>query len=136
MEPVEIAVAGRAAAVVQFVKLAIEAKQGAQHGRIKEIHERVEFVNAVLDGCAGKHESVTAAQAFDGLGGLGAPVLDALGFIQHDDVGLEPRVDLQRIGQHLLVVDNSEERRRVRRSRSNEAVLDFGFRISDFGFGG
>ena len=51
---------------------------------------RVDLVDAVLDRRAREHEGVAAAQAFDGLRGLGAPVLDALGLIEHDDVGLQP----------------------------------------------
>ena len=101
-----------AAAVVQFVILAVEPEQRAEQGRVEEIHQRIQFVDAVLDGRAGEDEGVAAAQAFDGLGGFGAPVLDALGFVQHHDVRPQPRVDVQRVGQHLLVIDDGEERQR------------------------
>ena len=86
VELIEVAVARGPAAVVEFVKLAVEAEQRAEHGRVEEIHQRMQFVDAVLDGRAGEDEGVAAAQALDGLGGLGAPVLDALGFVEHDDV--------------------------------------------------
>src|SRR5258707_15103421 len=69
----------------------------------------MELVDAVLDGCASEDEGVSAAQAFDGLGGFGVPVLDALGFVEHDDVRAETGVDVKRVAQHLLVIDDSEE---------------------------
>ena len=112
---VEVAVAGGAAAVVQVVVLAVEAEQRPEQRRVEEIHQRIQLVNAVLDGRAGEDEGVAAAQALDGLGGLGAPVLDALRFVQHDDVGPQPLVHLQRVGEHLLVVDDGEERKQGRR---------------------
>ncbi len=69
----------------------------------------MKLVNPVLDGRAGEHEGVTAAETFDGLGRLRAPVLDPLGFIQHHDVGPEAGVDFQPVSQHLLVVDDGKE---------------------------
>ena len=36
---------------------------------------------------------------------------DALGFIQDDDLRLETLVDFQRVGEHLLVIDDGEKRR-------------------------
>ena len=107
---VQVAIGGGPAAVVQFVILAVEAEQRAEQRRVEEIHQRIQFVDAVLDGRAGEDESIAAAQALDGLGGLGAPVLDALRFVQHHDVRPQPVVDVQRVGQHLLVIDDGEER--------------------------
>ena len=50
-------------------------------------------------------------QALDGLGGLGGPVFDALGLVEHDDVGAEVLVDVEGVGDDLLVVDDGEKRR-------------------------
>ncbi len=50
-------------------------------------------------------------QALDGLGGLGGPVFDALGFVEHDDVGAEMAVDVEAVGHDLLVVDDGEKGR-------------------------
>ena len=110
MELVEVAITGGTATVVEVVVVAVKPEQRTQQGRVEEVHQRIQLVNAVLDGRAGEDESVTAAQALDGLGGLGAPVLDPLRFVQHDDVGPQPVVDLQRVGEHLLIIDDGEER--------------------------
>ena len=111
MQAVDVLVVGGAAAVVEGVELAVEAEQRTEDAGVEEIDERVEFVDAVFEGSAGENEGVAAAQAFDGLGGLGGPVLDALGLVEHDDVGPEAGVDLQGVGHDLLVVDEREERR-------------------------
>ena len=109
LEAGEVAVAAGAAAVVEVVVLAVETEERAEQRGIEEIHQRIKLVDAVLDGRAGEDEGVAAAKAFDGLGGFGAPVFDALGFVEHDDVGLEALVHFERIGEHLLVVDDGEE---------------------------
>ena len=109
VQHVEIATANGTPAFVEFVEVAIETEQRAEHGGIEEVHQRVEFINAVLDGCAGEDEGVTAAQALHGLGSLSAPVLDALGFVEHNDVRREAGVHVERVGNYLLVVDNGEE---------------------------
>ena len=43
------------------------------------------------------------------MGRFGAPVFDALRLVQDDNIGPESPVDLQRIRQHLLVIDDGEE---------------------------
>ena len=43
--------------------------------------------------------------------GFGVPVLDALRFVEHDHVGPQALVDIQRVAHHLLVIDDREERR-------------------------
>ena len=58
----------------------------------------MQLIDAILNRGAGEHESVAAAEAFDGLGGLRVPVLDALGFVEHDHLGTEVGVDVQGIG--------------------------------------
>jgi hypothetical protein len=44
------------------------------------------------------------------LGGLGGPVFDALGFVEDDDVGVEVFIDVEGVGNNLLVVDDGEKR--------------------------
>ena len=68
------------------------------------------IVDAVLDWRAGENESIAALQPLDCLGCLGAPVLDALSFIKNDDIRPEHLVDVERIRQHLFVVDDGEKR--------------------------
>ena len=122
VELIEVAVPAGASPFVQFVKLAVETKQRPEHGGIQEIHQRMQLVNPVLNRRAGENEGVTAAETFDGLRGLRAPVLDALGFVEHHDLWVEPRIDFERVGQHLLVVDDGKEGRSGRRSGGNEAL--------------
>jgi hypothetical protein len=62
-------------------------------------------------GGAGEDEGVAAAEAFYGLGGLGGPVFDALGFVEDDDVGAETFVDIEAVGDDLLVVGYGEKGR-------------------------
>ena len=69
----------------------------------------MQLVDAIFDGGAGEDKGVAAAEAFDGLGGLGAPVLDALGFVEHDDVWTKADVHVERIREHLFVIDDGEE---------------------------
>ena len=57
----------------------------------------MQLVDAIFDGGAGEDKGVAAAEAFDGLGGLGAPVLDALGFVEHDNVWTEAGVHVERV---------------------------------------
>ncbi len=87
----------------------VEPEQGAKHRRIQERHQRVDFVYTVFDWGAGEHEGTAALQTFDGLSGLGVPVLDALSLVQDDDVRLQACVDVERIFEHPLVVHDREE---------------------------
>ena|SRR5437660_5160520 len=69
----------------------------------------MQLVDAILDGRAGEDKGVAAAEAFNGLGGLGAPVLDALGFVEHDNVWTEAGVHVERVREHLFIIDDGEE---------------------------
>jgi hypothetical protein len=108
---VEIAAADGTPAIVEFVKVPVEPEERAEHGRIEKVHQRMKFINEVLDGRAGEDEGVPAAETFHRLRGLGAPVFDALGFVEHDNIRREPRIYVQRVGHHLLIVDDGEKRR-------------------------
>ncbi len=107
---VKVAIGGGAAPVVQFIILAVEAEERAKERRVEEVHQGIQFVEAVFDGCAGEDEGVAAAEAFDGLGGFGAPIFYALGFVKHNDVGPQAGVDVQGVGEHLLVINDGKER--------------------------
>lgn len=113
MQHVELAVSGGFAALVEFVEIAVEAEQRAEHGGIEEIHQRMQLVDAVLDGRAGQHEGVAALEALDGLARLGVPILDALRLVEHHHVGPQARVDIQGVAHHLLEVGHREKRRVV-----------------------
>ena len=108
---VQVAVTAGTAALVELVELAVEPEQRAEDRRVEEADQRIQFVDAVFQRRAGEHPGVAAAQAFDGEGGLRVPVLDALRLVEDDDLGLQPFVDLQRVGQHRVVGDHREKRR-------------------------
>ena len=73
--------------------------------------DRIEFVDTVLHRRAGEHKSVRRAQRFDAARRLRLPVLDALRLVEHDDVRLQKGVDVVGVAEHLLVIDDREERR-------------------------
>ena len=53
---------------------------------VDPLDDRRELVEPVLHRCAGQHETVRRIQALHGERGLGRPVLDPLGLVEHDDV--------------------------------------------------
>ena len=108
-ESCEVFVACWSAALVEFVILAVEAEERAEEGGVEEVDEGAEFVDAVFDGCSSEDESVAALEAFYGLGGLGGPVFDALGFVENDDIRPQVGIDLERVGNDLLVVRDGEK---------------------------
>ena len=82
--------------------------QRAEDAWVEELEDAVEFVDAVFERGAGEHEGVAAAQAFDHLGGLGAPVLDALGFVEDHQIEAQLE-DFVIIKADQFVVDDLEE---------------------------
>ena len=109
MHSLEIAVADGAAALVELVEITIEAEQWPKQPRVEILDDRVDLVDAVLEGRAGQHEGVGASESLDRSRGLGLPVLDTLRLVQNHDVGLEQAVDVGGVGDDLLVVGEIEE---------------------------
>ncbi len=91
----QVAVTCRTAPFIEHVKVAIEPEQRSEQRGIQKVHQRIQLIDAVLDGRAGQHERVAAAQALDGLRGFGVPILDALGFVQHNHVGAQPLIHVE-----------------------------------------
>ena len=109
MKLVEVAVTDGPSSVIEFVEIPVEAKQRPENSGVKEIHQRVELVDAVLNGCSGEHEGIAAFQTLHRLGRLGGPVLNSLGLIQDNHVGFEDSIDVEAVAHHLFVVRDSEE---------------------------
>ena len=107
----KVLIVDRPAAFVQLVEVAVEAEQRAEDFRIEVLDDGIELIDAVFERRTRQDESVGGSQGLDPARRLGLPVLDALRFIEHDHVGLEDVVDVFGIAQHLLVVDDGEERR-------------------------
>jgi len=74
---------------------------------VDPLDNRRELVEPVLHRCAGQHETVRRIQALHGERGLGRPVLDPLGLVEHDDVRRPLANDLE-IANELLVIPQQE----------------------------
>ena len=97
MQPIQVAVLLRSAAFVEFIKLAVEPKEGSKNVRIQKVDDRIQLVDPVLDWRAAEHECVPALQPFDCLCSFCAPVLDPLCFIEDHDIGAKSLDLIQRL---------------------------------------
>ena len=68
----------------------------------------MEFLQPVFQRRAGQHDGVFGGQALDAARGAGFPVLDALGFVQHDQIG-RPAADRLGVAVDHVVVGDLEE---------------------------
>jgi len=107
----QISVIDRSSALVEAVEIAVEAEQRADQFRVQILNDGIEFVDAVLQRRAGEDEGVGRAQRLDLARGLGVPVLDPLRLVEDHDFGGQHLVDGFGVAEHLLVVDDGEERR-------------------------
>ena len=106
----QVPVADGTPLLVQVVELPVEAEQGAEEFRIQELHDGIDLVDPVFERRPGQDERVPAAELLDRVRGLGLPVLDALGFVENDHVGLQRGDQGIAVSQNLLVVAEGEER--------------------------
>ena len=83
---VEILVAEHLARFVHHPVAVEEAEGGPQPPFVDELHDRVELVQAVFQRRAREHQGERRAQPLDDPAGLGFPVLDALAFVEDDQV--------------------------------------------------
>ena len=74
---------------------------------VDPLDDRRELVEPVLHRRAGQHEAVRRIQALHGECGLGRPVLDPLGLVEHDDVRRPVANDVD-VTNELLVVPQEE----------------------------
>ena len=104
----QVLVAEHLALFVDDAVPVVEAKCRAQPPVVDELHDRIEIVEPVFQRRARQHERESRAKAFDHAAGLRFPVLDALAFVQNDQVPIHA-FDRQDVAQHLLVVADGEE---------------------------
>ena len=109
-ELVQIAVAERAAPVVQLVELPVEAKERTEEVGVQELDDGVDLVDPVLERRAGQDEGVAALELLYRSSGLRLPVLDTLGLVEDDYIGPQRSEQIFAVGNHLLVVAEGEER--------------------------
>ena len=105
----QIPVGRRPPALVQLIILPVEPEKRSKEGWVKKIHQGIKFIEAVLNRRSSQDESIAAAQPFDRLRGFRAPILDPLRFVQDHHIRTQPGIDLQGVGQHLLVIDDGEK---------------------------
>ena len=104
----QVFVAEHLALLVHDAVAVEEAKRRAQPAVIDELHDGVQLVEPVFQRRARQHEREPRAQPLDDAAGLRLPVLDALAFVQNDQIPLHA-FDRQDVAQHLLVVADGEE---------------------------
>ena len=77
---------------------------------VHEFDDRVELFELVLQRRAGEHQGVTTAELLDGPRRFRFPILDPLGLVEDNEVGL-PEVERIQVPRRLLIVDEPIERR-------------------------
>ncbi len=106
----EIAVAEYLAAFVGDVEIDHVAPEWTQDARIDDLHQAVQVFEPVFQRCAGQDECIARADPLDCAGDLGAPVLDALGLVNDQQIGTQFPVDHGQVAHHEFIVDHVETR--------------------------
>ncbi len=107
----KIAIADHAAALVDVLVVVQEAEHRPEPKAVDELDDRMQFFEPVLQRRAGQHDGVFRVELLDGLGGPRLPVLDPLGLVEDDHVGL-PAADRVEVAADHVVVGEFVERRR------------------------
>jgi hypothetical protein len=107
-QDVEVLVAEHSPLLVSDTVAIEEPERGAKPPVIDELDDGEEVVEPVLERRAGEHQREGRPQALHRLRRLRLPVLDALAFIQNDEVPLRA-FDGKKVAQYLLVVADREE---------------------------
>ena len=76
---------------------------------VDEFNNRIEFIQSILKGRAGKYQGKRGFEGFDDAAGLGGPILDALAFVQDYQVPGHT-LNGHYISQYLLVIADGEKR--------------------------
>ena len=100
-----------------------KAEGGSQPAVVDELDHRIQIVQPVLQRRAGQNQGERRSKAFDDTAGFGFPVLDALAFVQDDQVPFHT-LNGQDVAQNLLVVADREEAVVVVLCRSSRRVAD------------
>ena len=108
-DPGEVAIADDPPVVVKLLVLGEEAKRRPEAKTVHELHDRVQLFEAVLQRRAGQHDRVLRRELLDRPRGARLPVLDALRFVQNDQVR-PPAMDRFQVAMQHFVVDDFEER--------------------------
>ncbi len=88
--------------------MVVKSKRRAEPPVVDELHHRIQFVEPVFERRARQHEREPRTKPLDHAAGLRFPVLDALAFVENDEVPIHP-FDREDVTQHLLVVAHGKE---------------------------
>jgi hypothetical protein len=100
---VQIFVAQQLASFVHHLVAVEEPERRSQAPLVDELHYGVKFIQPVFQRRAGEHQCKCRFKPLDDATGFGFPVLDALSFVQDDQIPGH-RFYSQNIPQHLLII--------------------------------
>src|SRR5438034_9341820 len=104
----QVLVAEYLALFVHNAVTVVETKRRAKPPVVDKLHNRVQVVEPVFERRARQHEGEPRTKTFDHAAGLRLPVLDALAFVQDNEIPIYAS-DRQDVAQHLLVIAHGEE---------------------------
>ena len=102
-------IADHAAVLVDVLMFGQETEHRPEPETVDKLDDRMQLLEPVLQRRAGQHEGVFRFELFDGLGRPGLPVLDPLGLVEDDQVGL-PTADGLDVAVDDVVVGHLVER--------------------------
>src|SRR5205814_5156868 len=70
--------------------MVVKSKRRAEPPVVDELHDRIQFVEPVFERRARQHEREPRTKPLDHAAGLRFPVLDALAFVENDEVPIHP----------------------------------------------
>src|SRR2546428_7372604 len=82
--------------------MVVKTKRRAEPPVVNELHDGIQFVEPVFERRARQHEREPRTKPLDHAAGLRFPVLDALAFVENDEVPIHPfdREDVTRSEEH------------------------------------
>ena len=120
----KVAVADHPPALVDVLVPVEEAEQRPEVKPIDELDDRVQLFEPVLQRRAGQHDGVLRFELLDGLGRAGLPVLDPLGLVEDDDVGLPAADGIEVAANHVVVREFVEGLLAIKRRPAGRHSLD------------
>src|SRR5438105_63628 len=88
--------------------MVVKTKRRAEPPVVDELHDGIQFVEPVFERRARQHQREPRTKPLDHAAGLRYPVLDALAFVENDEVPIHP-FDREDVTQHLFVVAYGKE---------------------------
>jgi hypothetical protein len=86
LDPIQAAVSQKFAIFVFHAMLMQKPEGWPQSAAVNELHDGKKLFQFVFQRSTCEHEGIRTLQLFDGAGGRGRPIPDALGFVENDQV--------------------------------------------------